>query len=137
MSPIAAAAFGRTDASRHGFARRKSGGSTWRTTARGLSPALVVVLRRDATSLTPEEIALIREKFPDQEVDFRRTDPRDYKEHAAQCDELQPAMVLLPLERPIPSLAMEKGFPHVAITADGIMELLPLVPTFKPFEPKA
>lgn len=104
---------------------------------RGSSPVLVILLRRDASSLTPEEIALIREKFPGREIDFRRTDPRDYREHAAQCDELKPEMVLLPLERPIPSLAMEKGFQHVAITPNGLMELLPLEPKFRLFEPKA
>lgn len=75
--------------------------------------------------------------FPGDEIVFRRTDPRDYKEHAAQCDELKPAFVLLPLERPIPSVAMEKGFQHVVIDPQGdLIELEPLAPKFKPFIPK-
>lgn len=97
---------------------------------------LVVILRRDEKDLKPEEIVAIRNAFPGKEVKFRRTDPRDYREHAAQCEEFGPAAVILPLERPIPSLAMEKGFQHVVFTPNGLMELEPLVPTFKPFQPR-
>lgn len=99
-------------------------------------PVLVTVLRRDESDLTVDEIAAVRAMFPDKEVVFRRTDPQDYQEHAAQCEELQPAAVLLPRERPIPSLAMEKGFQHIAFTPNGLMELKSLNPTFRPFVPK-
>lgn len=99
-------------------------------------PVLVTILRRDESDLTMGEIATVRAKFPDREVVFRRTDPRDFKEHAAQCEEFQPTAVLLPRERPIPSLAMEKGFQHIAFTPNGLMELESINPTFRPFVPK-
>lgn len=97
---------------------------------------LVIILRRDESQLSQEEVAAIKAKFPGKQVVFKRTDPRDYKEHAAQCEELQPTVVILPLERPIPSVAMEKGFQHIAFTPQGLLELDPLVPKFKPFVPK-
>ncbi|TSC73101.1 MAG: hypothetical protein G01um101438_124 [Parcubacteria group bacterium Gr01-1014_38] len=95
-----------------------------------------MLLRRDAESLSDKEKQTLQEAFPGREIEYTRTDPRDYKEHAAQCEEFKPAAVLLPLERPIPSLAMEKGVPHVAITPNGLMELQPLVPSFKAFIPR-
>lgn len=98
----------------------------------------IILLRRDAISLSDEEKRLLQEAFPGREIEFMRTDPRDYKEHAAQCDQIQPAAVVLPGERPIPVLAMEKGFAHVAFTPDGLVELEieQLRPIFKPFIPQ-
>ena len=95
---------------------------------------LVLVLRRDYTSFSPEELERLCETFPDQEIHISRVDPVDYIEHAQLCDELEPAVVFLPRERPIPSLAMEHGFSHVTFGPDGsLVELQPMNPSFKPF----
>lgn len=99
-------------------------------------PALIAVMRRELAELTEDELGMIREKFPGRELRFLRIDPEDYKEHADICRERKPAMVLLPRERPIPSLAMEEGFQHCAFTRDGLMELEPMQPSFRPFRPK-
>jgi hypothetical protein len=97
---------------------------------------LITILRRDESELLPYVVDAIRAKFPDKEVVFKRTDPEDHLKHAEQCDELVPAAIYLP-EKPIPSLAMEKGFQHIIVTCEGeVMELEPLQPKFKPFEPK-
>jgi hypothetical protein len=101
------------------------------------SQVLVVLLRRDEDTLSTSERSAIEQAFTGKQVRFQRTDPRDYKEHAEQCRELQPAAVVLPLERPIPSVAMEEGFQHIVVTPAGLQELLPLKAEFKPFEPKA
>lgn len=94
---------------------------------------LVLVLRREPDL---NEIAAIQRKFPGKQLVFKTINPADYKEHAAICEEMKPDVVLLPKDRPIPSLAMEKGFPHVALFNGDVMELLPLMPQFKPFESK-
>ncbi len=95
--------------------------------------ARIILLRRNPDSLTPEEIAMLKATFPGRELSFFRTDPQDYKEHLLNCEAIQPEVVILPLERPIPSLAMEQGYAHVVITPNGLSELLPLQPQFKPF----
>ena len=99
------------------------------------TPVDVVLLRRDPEDLTSEEFAIIRGSFPGRELRFSRRDPRDYREHDRQCQEfMYNPVVILPFERPIPSLAMEHGVPHVVVTPQGLMELLPLVPQFRPFQ---
>lgn len=100
---------------------------------------LVLLMRRDENELPPEEIAVIQASFPGREVVFERTDSRDYLEHAKLCDQrkqLGYAQVIgyLPKERPVPSLAMERGVPHVLVINGKLQELLPLKPDFKPFE---
>jgi len=95
---------------------------------------LVLLLRRDPDNLTTEERIAFERAFPGRSVEYRRVDSRDYLEHANLCGRLRPAVVLLPRDRPIPSLAMERGFPHVTITSDGkLIELQPLEPQFKPY----
>jgi len=97
---------------------------------------LVIILRRDENELTPEERVGVFAAFRGKQVVFRRTDPKDYLEHAEQCLELKPAVVLLPRDRPLVSSAMEDGFPHVTvIPGRGLVELLPLFPQFKDFVP--
>ena len=98
---------------------------------------LVTILRRDLADLDPAEREGILAAFPDHEIEFRRTDPRDFREHFAQCEQLKPAAVILPRERPIPSLAMEHGYRHIAfIPCEGqVRELEPMNPSFKPFIP--
>ena len=97
---------------------------------------LVLVLRRE---LDPQEVVALQEKFPGKELELLTIHPEDFRQHAAICEgykDLKP-IVFLPRERPIPSLAMERGVPHVALLPNGqLSELLPLVPQFKPFEPK-
>src|SRR5438105_1246839 len=95
---------------------------------------LVLVLRRQ---LDEAEAKALHEAYPGKELEFRTIHPQDYREHDAICQELNPAVVLLPKDRPIPSLAMEWGVPHVALLPNGqLSELLPLIPQFKPFVPR-
>lgn len=95
---------------------------------------VIAVLRREVSS---EEIEAFEAAYPGRELKFVRIDSRDYQEHAETCRRLKPDVVLLPLEKPIPSVAMDEGFRHVALRpGEGLRELLPLNPEFKPFEPK-
>ena len=94
---------------------------------------VVAVLRRNVSR---EERIALENTFPECDLEFHRLDSRDYKEHLTLCRNLKPDVVLLPLERPIPSAAMKEGFVHVAfIPGVGLKELLPLHPQFKTFEP--
>lgn len=98
--------------------------------------ALIIVLRRSVDDLLPQELEEIRSKFPDREVTFQTTLPQDYLEHADDCERLNPVAVVLPLDKPIPTLAMERGVPHIAFTPMGLMELESITPKFKEFVPR-
>ena len=100
-----------------------------------MEPKLILILRRDPTDIDPGQMAQLRACFrPGQEFRFQRIDPVDFKEHAKICAELKPAAVILPLERPIPSLAMEQGIAHIAFLPDGTVgKLKPLTPEFELF----
>ena len=97
--------------------------------------AKIMLLRRDESSLGKDEIEAFKAAFPGQDLTFVRLDPRDYVEHAHNCRRERPDAILLPLERPIPALAMTEGFRHVAIREGGVVfELQSLTPEFRPFE---
>jgi hypothetical protein len=91
----------------------------------------VLLLRRNPEDLSELETSALKAQFgPD--VNFVRTDPTDYKEHLEDCQNIRPAAVLLPKEKPIPSDAMEAGFPHIVVFPDGkLAQLEPLIPSFK------
>ena len=96
--------------------------------------SLVLLLRRDPETLSDDEEATLRQAFGEN-VKLERIDPVDYLQHAAICRERQPDAVLLPLERPIPSLAMEEGFRHVVCGPSGqVMQLEPMQVKFSPLE---
>jgi hypothetical protein len=94
----------------------------------------VILLRRNPTDLRAWERQALKSRYGD-DITFIRTDPKDHEEHARQCREYQPVAVLLPMERPIPSTAMEEGFAHVAfVPGTGgarLGRLEPLVPQFE------
>lgn len=94
----------------------------------------VILLRRDPNDLRPAERRALQERYG-ANVNLVRTDPADHLQHAQQCRELKPAAVLLPLEKPIPSTAMEEGVAHIAfVPGTGGMRvgrLKPLVPQFE------
>ncbi len=99
-----------------------------------MSVITILLLRRDAETLSAAEMAAISQKFPGWDINYVRTDPRDAQQHLNDCQHLNPAMVLLPSERPIPSMAMGAGFAHCSFSPDGVvMELEPLQPNFRPF----
>lgn len=98
------------------------------------SQPVVILIRHDENSLSAEEKSAI-EKALGTIPKFVRTDPADYLEHDQQCQELNPAIVLLPKEKPLPSAAMERGVPHVIVTPEGLQVLTPLKPVFLPFTP--
>lgn len=94
---------------------------------------IIGVLRRE---ISQEEKEAFQAAFPGCELEFHQLDSTDYLDHAKKCRELPTRYVFLPLDRPIPSLAMEEGVQHVAfIPGQGLMELLPLNPEFKDFVP--
>lgn len=96
--------------------------------------ARIMLLRRDESSLSDSERSALASAFPGQGLTFVRADPVDYHEHAVNCQREKPDVVLLPLERPIPSQAMDEGFRHVAIRDGTAFELMPLDPQFVPFQ---
>jgi hypothetical protein len=99
---------------------------------------IVAILRRDVTDLEPAEKVGIQQKFPGRKVVFKRIDPKDYIECDRMCQELGPSLaaVILPLDRPIPALAMQRGVPFVVITKGDVRRLKPLNPEFEEFVPK-
>ncbi len=97
--------------------------------------ALVLILRRSPRDLSDEEISLIQRAFAGRDVQFRRIDPANYQEHDTLCAQLQPEAVILPMDRPIPSLAMEHGFVHVTVKDGKVMKLEPMETNFTPFVP--
>jgi hypothetical protein len=98
-----------------------------------MSKKIIGILRGEVTD---DARRAFEAKFPGCELEFRRLDSRDYVEHAQTCRDTTFAAVLLPLERPIPSVAMEEGTPHVALIPGMMLkELLPLEPRFRDFEP--
>ncbi len=101
-----------------------------------MKEVIVGILRRDLSDLTDAEKEVVSKAFPDSQLVWTRMDSKDYLEHATACAEVQPTIVILPKDRPIPAKAMEEGFPHVVISPNGLLELEPLQPTFKPFQPK-
>ncbi len=97
---------------------------------------LILVLRRDPADLERLEVAELQRCFPKGSAfEWQRSDPKDYREHAEDCRRLKPAAVILPMERPIPSVAMEEGFAHVAFLPNGTVgKLEPLAPKFTNFK---
>jgi len=96
--------------------------------------ARVILLRRDKLSSSEEK--MLQKVFADQELEYHRTDPVDYKEHLRDCERIKPVAVVLPLEKPIPSAAMEKGFCHILIEeGKDIVQLESIIPRFTIFAP--
>ena len=95
----------------------------------------VLLLRRDESDLSEGERTAFQAKWPGEELKFVRTDPKDFKEHAEDCTRIQPDAVVLPVERPIPYLAMQAGFKHVTLGPDGtkLLELKKMDVVFEPF----
>lgn len=93
----------------------------------------ILLLRQNPPS--PEVHKLIEEAFGESFALFQ-SNPRDYLEHAKDCERIKPHFVLLPAERPIPSLAMERGVRHLFVGADGVLhELLGIEVKSRPFAP--
>lgn len=96
----------------------------------------IILLRRDPETLSLQEVDALRACFSGKKLNIVRTDPRDYMEHDEQCRKLGPAAVILPMEKPIPSAAMERGVPHIAwLPTNTFGRLKPLVPDFDKFCP--
>lgn len=93
----------------------------------------VMLMRRD--DLDDNEKKALQELYPGHEFDPFRTDPMDFRDHLRICEESKPDVVILPREKPVPVLAMEKGFVHVTMTPKGFMRLLRVVPDFVEFKP--
>src|ERR1700677_1630994 len=90
----------------------------------------IIVLQRDPSSLTIRERTLLKAQYG-ADINLIRTDPVNYREHLANCERFEAAAVLLPLDKPIPSAAMEKGFPHVTVLSNGrLARLASLKPIF-------
>lgn len=101
-----------------------------------MNPVVVGLLRGDKEDLDPKEVRAVEETFSGRDIIWKRMDSRDYLKHDQLCAEIGTRLVLLPKDRPIPSKAMERGVAHVIVSPDGkLMELLPLRPEFKQYEP--
>jgi hypothetical protein len=95
--------------------------------------ALILILRRDPRDLSTEEKQVIEACYPGETVEYQRIDPIDHRSHYELCRSLAPSAVILPAERPIPVLAMEHGYHHVAVISGRVMELVSINTEFKPF----
>ena len=97
---------------------------------------IIGVLRRSADDMSPEEHEAYAYAFSGREVVFVRMDSQDCYDHDRACQALGAEVVVLPKDRPIPSIAMDRGIQHITfVPGQGIVELEPLRPTFKPFVP--
>ena len=98
----------------------------------------ILVLRRDVSDLPPEFVAAIREGFSQagKVIEFVAINPRDYAEHDELCRLHKAAAVILPTDRPIPSLAMERGIPHLDFRGGQLVRLAKLDPQFEIFRPR-
>ena len=95
----------------------------------------VILLRRYVDNLTSSELDLFRAAFPGEEIKFKRTDPHTFIDHLADCERIKPDAIMLPIERPIPSAAMEKGFRHVTVIDGKLVQLQKINTEFVPFTP--
>lgn len=91
----------------------------------------VMLLRKD--ELNPDEYNRFKEKFPRSQIETFRCDPKNYHEHTENCEKLKPDFIILPMDRPIPSEALERGFRHVFSTSKGLEELKSIHIESKPF----
>ncbi len=94
----------------------------------------ILVLRREASQLSPEELAALQSAFPGEVLEFIRIDPANHTEHASMCSQYgvthERGCVYLP-ELPIPSTAMKQGVRHITATPSGVKELVSVNPIFK------
>lgn len=92
----------------------------------------VMLMRRD--DLDDNEKQALQALYPGDELDIFRSDPVDFRDHLRMCEEFKPDVVVLPREKPVPVLAMEKGYVHITMTPKGFMRLLRVVPDFVEFK---
>ena len=93
----------------------------------------VLLMRRD--ELEEAERKALSIHFPDREIRLASSASADYVQHAAACEEYQPLLTFLPKDRPVPSLAMQRGFIHVALVDGKLMRLVALVPQWEEYKP--
>ncbi len=96
---------------------------------------LINVLRRSKAQLDSEELRVITAAFDNQPLEFVRRDPADYIIHDQECQATKPVVVILPKDRPIPTLAMEHGFVHCAVINGKLMRLVKLEPVWEEYVP--
>jgi hypothetical protein len=94
----------------------------------------VMLMRRDG--IGPDEAQSLASFYPEgTEFEIVRRDPVNYLEHLTMCEEFEPDVVILPREKPVPILAMDKGYAHISMTPLGFRRLLRVPPDFVPFVP--
>jgi hypothetical protein len=94
---------------------------------------MILILRRDEANLLPEEKTQLENAFPGDEIEFQRIDPTDCHEHDRMCDEYKANAVILPLERPIPEIAMKRGVVHLTLAGGKLQKLVSIKAEFSPF----
>lgn len=99
-----------------------------------MAKALILVLRHDPKNLDKRQLAFLEKLYPEG-IELRRIDSENYIQHDQICYNLKPAAVILPMDKPIPQLAMEHGVPHIALGEEGVQELVGMTVEFKPFDP--
>lgn len=90
----------------------------------------VVVMRRE---LTDQELIALKQFFPEKPIQAHRTEPQSASEHLEDCQRLDARIAFLPHEQPIPIPAMEAGVKHLLLKDGKLMELVRVVPEFRPF----
>ncbi len=93
----------------------------------------ILILRRDESDLLPEERKELGKAFPGDVLEFYRIDPADCHEHDRICRELNATTVILPRERPIPEIAMERGVVHLTLADGKLQKLTKINVEFSPF----
>lgn len=93
----------------------------------------IQILRKDPSDLPKEVIALLEQAFPGAEL--IRTDPADCHEHMAATLAHGNAPALLPLDTPIPALAMKAGVPQLVLmegpNGPVLKKLVGITPVFE------
>jgi hypothetical protein len=92
----------------------------------------VIVMRRELTS---EERAALQKLHPNEPIEAHHAEPHSAAEHLAECQRLSAQIVFLPHEQPIPTLAMQAGVKHLLLRDGQLLELVRVVPEFKPYVP--
>ncbi len=93
---------------------------------------VVLLMGRDPGSLSDEQHGHLKARFP-QGYECVRIDAPNYLDHAELCRVYHPDVVILPMDRPIPTQAMEEGFEHVVLTDEGMKKLIGIQPLFVPY----
>jgi len=89
----------------------------------------IMLIQRD--DLSEQEIEALHKLYPkDTQYEIIRVDPVNSEDHLNSCRYLQPDLVIIP--EPLLDQAIQQGFSHVTLTADGLQKVHEFVPRLAP-----